>query len=148
MTQTVVARPDPYVIDRSRIQDPPTRFSGKLRFLGPGMITSAAVVGSGELLTATALGAQVGFILLWLVLVSTFVKVWVQIALARWAISTGRPAVSGYDDVPPRIAKRGWMAYLSLLLLAQFLICCCHTIKGVSHDLSPLGSDQPLPPFS
>ena len=41
------------------------------------MITSAAVVGSGELLTATALGAQVGFILLWLVLVSTFVKVWV-----------------------------------------------------------------------
>ena len=41
MAQAVVARPDPYIIDHSRIQDPPTRFSGKLRFLGPGMITSA-----------------------------------------------------------------------------------------------------------
>ena len=91
MTQAVLARQDPYILDETRIQDPPTKFSGKLKFLGPGMITSAAVVGSGELLTATALGAQVGFILLWLVLVSTFVKVWVQIALARWAISTGRP---------------------------------------------------------
>jgi Mn2+/Fe2+ NRAMP family transporter len=150
MTQTVVARPDPYVIDRSRIQDPPTRFSGKLRFLGPGMITSAAVVGSGELLTATALGAQVGFILLWLVLVSTFVKVWVQIALARWAISTGRPAVSGYNDVPPKIVQRGWMAYLSLLLLAQFLFGQAGVISAAAFAFSsvlPIGGD-PYTPLS
>ena len=51
------------------------------------MITSAAVVGSGELLTATTLGSRVGFVLLWLVLVSTFVKVWVQVELG-WSIST------------------------------------------------------------
>lgn len=74
------------------------------------MITSAAVVGSGELLTATTLGAQVGFLLLWLVLISTFLKVWVQIELGRWSISTGRVAVSGYDDVPPRLRRRGWMS--------------------------------------
>jgi hypothetical protein len=36
---------DPYALDPKDIQDPPTQ----LRFLGPGMITSAAVVGSGEL---------------------------------------------------------------------------------------------------
>ena len=150
MSQAVVARPDPYIIDHSRIQEPPTKFSGKLKFLGPGMITSAAVVGSGELLTATALGAQVGFILLWLVLVSTFVKVWVQIALARWAISTGRPAVSGYDDVPPKIAKRGWMAYLSLLLLAQFLFGQAGVISAAAFAFSsvfPIGAD-PYAPLS
>lgn len=61
MTQAVVARQDPYILDETRIQDPPTRFSGKLRFLGPGMITSAAVVGYGEPLTATTPGARVGF---------------------------------------------------------------------------------------
>ena len=144
MTQAVLARPDPYIIDESRIQDPPTKFSGKLKFLGPGMITSAAVVGSGELLTATTLGARVGFILLWLVLVSTFVKVWVQIALARWAISTGRPAVTGYNDVPPKIAKRGWMAYLSLLLFAQFLIGQAGVISAAAFAFSslfPIGGD-------
>jgi hypothetical protein len=40
---------DPYALDPKDIQDPPTHLAGKLRFLGPGMITSAAVVGSGEL---------------------------------------------------------------------------------------------------
>ena len=89
-TQQLHSPSDPYALDPRDIQDPPTAFRGRLRFLGPGMITSAAVVGSGELITATTLGAQVGFLLLWLVLVSTFVKVWVQVELGRWAISTGR----------------------------------------------------------
>ena len=101
---------DPYVLDERKIQEPPTTLRGRLKYLGPGMVTSAAVVGSGELLTATTLGAQVGFMLLWLVLISTFLKVWVQIELGRWSISTGRVAVSGYDDVPPRLRRRGWMS--------------------------------------
>ena len=149
MSETTI-HSDPYIIDKTRIQDPPTEFWGKLRFLGPGMITSAAVVGSGELMTATTLGARVGFILLWLVLVSTFVKVWVQIELARWAISTGRPAVSGYNDVPPKIAKRGWMAYLSLLLLAQFLFGQAGVISASAFAFSslfPIGGD-PYTPLS
>ena len=86
---TFEAGKDPYVLDPANIQDPPRTLLGRLRFLGPGMITSAAVVGSGELLTATTLGAKVGFMLFWLILISTFVKVWVQIELARWSISTG-----------------------------------------------------------
>jgi Mn2+/Fe2+ NRAMP family transporter len=106
---------DPYILSKDKIQEPPTRLLARLKFLGPGMITSAAVVGSGELIATTALGAQAGFILLWLVLVSTFLKVWVQIELGRWAISTGKVAVTGYDDVPPRLGKRGWMSWLVLL---------------------------------
>lgn len=150
MTEATIARPDPYVIDNTRIQDPPTNFVGKLKFLGPGMITSAAVVGSGELMTATTLGARVGFILLWLVLVSTFVKVWVQVELARWAISTGRPAIAGYNDVPPRFGKRGWMAYLSLLLLVHFLVAQAGVISAAAFAFSallPIGGD-PFTPLS
>ena len=101
---------DPYLVTGRETAEPPERMGGRFRFLGPGMITSAAVVGSGELLTATTLGAQVGFLLLWLVLISTFLKVWVQIELGHWSISTGRLAVSGYDDVPPRLGRRGWMS--------------------------------------
>lgn len=112
---------DPYVLDPAKIKDPPKGWRASLRLLGPGMITSAAIVGSGELITATILGAQVGFMLLWLVLVSTFVKVAVQIELARWTISTGRPAIFGYDLVPPRIAGRGWISYLSVLMVLQFV---------------------------
>lgn len=111
------------------------------------MITSAAVVGSGELLTATTLGAQVGFALFWLVFVSTFVKVWVQIELARWSISTGKPAITGYDHVPPRIADRGWMAWLVLCMFLQFLIGQAEVIGGSALAFSmllPIGGD----PFS
>lgn len=113
---------DPYVLDPSKVQDPPKGFAPSLRFLGPGMITSAAVVGSGELLTTTTLGAQTGFMLLWLVFLSTFVKVAVQIELARWSISTGKVAMTGYDQVPPRIAKRGWISYIGLLMFLQIVI--------------------------
>ncbi|ALB02646.1 hypothetical protein [Kocuria palustris] len=101
---------DPYLVTGRETAEPPERMGGRFRFLAPCMITSAAVVGSGELLTATTLDAQVGFMLLWLVLISTFLKVWVQIELGRWSISTGRVAVSGYDDVPPRLRRRGWMS--------------------------------------
>lgn len=135
---------DPYQLDPADIQDPPRTFRGALKFLGPGMITSAAVVGSGELLTATTLGAQVGFLLLWLVLVSTFVKVWVQIELGRWTISTGRVAVSGYNDVPPRIAKRGWMAWLVLLMFVQFMTSQAGVISAAAFAFSsllPIGPD-------
>ncbi|MGC7102087.1 Nramp family divalent metal transporter [Amycolatopsis lurida] len=112
---------DPYVLDPAKIRTPPRGWVPSLRFLGPGMITSAAVVGSGELITATTLGAEVGFVLLWLVFVSTFVKVAVQIEVARWSISTGRPAIDGYDQVPPRVRGRGWVTYLAILMFLQFL---------------------------
>lgn len=135
---------DPYALNPEDVQDPPTTWRGRLRFLGPGMITSAAVVGSGELLTATTLGAQAGFMLLWLVLVSTFVKVWVQIELARWTISTGKVAVTGYNEVPPRIAGRGWMAWLVLLMFVQFLTSQAGVISASAFAFStllPIGGD-------
>lgn len=141
---TLGADVDPYEIDGTQIMEPPRRLRGKLRFLGPGMITSAAVVGSGELLTATALGAQVGFMLLWLVLVSTFLKVWVQIELARWSISTGRVALDGYRDVPPKIAGRGWISWLVLLMFLQFFIGQAGVISASAFAFStlfPIGPD-------
>ena len=39
---------DPYVLDPSKVREPPQGWGPSLRFPGPGMITSAAVVGSGR----------------------------------------------------------------------------------------------------
>lgn len=142
--RTLARDKDPYVLDPANIQEPPTDWRAGLRFLGPGMITSAAVVGSGELLTATTLGAEVGFMLFWLVFVSTFVKVWVQVELGRWSVSTGKPAITGYNDVPPRIAGRGWMAWLVLLMFLQFLIGQAGVIGASAlafSTLLPIGGD-------
>jgi Mn2+/Fe2+ NRAMP family transporter len=135
---------DPYVLDPSQVQEPPHGWRPSLRFLGPGMITSAAVVGSGELITATTLGATVGFVLLWLVFVSTLVKVAVQIELARWSITTGQPGIAGYDQVPPKLFRRGWVSYLAILMFLQFLTSQAGVLSAAGLALSllvPVGGD-------
>ncbi|GAB3286392.1 Nramp family divalent metal transporter [Pseudoclavibacter terrae] len=108
---------DPYHLDPADAIEPPTTFRGRLKYLGPGLVISAAVVGSGELITTTALGAKAGFILLWLVIISTGIKVWVQLELAQWTILAGKPALEGYSKVGPRIVGRaGWINLLWVLM--------------------------------
>ncbi|MEU1903718.1 Nramp family divalent metal transporter [Streptomyces hygroscopicus] len=107
---------DPYALRTSDIKEPPRDLRGTVRRLGPGMILSAAVVGSGELITTTSLGAKAGFVLLWLVIASALVKVWVQMELARWTILTGKTALAGYGQVPPKVGRVGWINVLWILM--------------------------------
>lgn len=107
---------DPYELRPEDAQAPPTTFRGRFRYLGPGLILSAAVVGSGELITTTALGAQAGFVLLWLVIVSTAVKVWVQMELAQWSILSGRTALEGFSQVGPKTGRGSWINFLWILM--------------------------------
>ena len=103
---------DPYALRDEDVREAPSTLSGRLRHLGPGLVLSAAVVGSGELIVTTSLGAEAGFALLWLVIVSTAVKVWVQMELARWTVLNGRTALDGYRDVGPRIGRVSWINWL------------------------------------
>ena len=81
---------DTYVITNQTIKEPPTSFRKKLKFLGPGFILSASIVGSGELIATTTLGARAGFIAFWIIIVSCLVKVAVQLEFGKQAILTGQ----------------------------------------------------------
>ena len=48
---------------------PPTSISAALKRIGPGIVLASAIVGSGEVIATTTLGAQVGYAALWIVLV-------------------------------------------------------------------------------
>lgn len=111
-THTEAVPLDPYALDPGDVLDPPTTFVGRVRRLGPGMILSAAVVGSGELILTTTLGARAGFVLLWLIIIATTVKVWVQMELARLSILSGKPALELYSHVGPTTRRGGWINYL------------------------------------
>ena len=63
--------------------DPPNSLLGTLSRLGPSMILSASIVGSGELIMTTTLGAQAGFVALWVILISCLVKVCVQLEFGK-----------------------------------------------------------------
>jgi manganese transport protein len=108
---------DPYVLDTSRIKDPPRTLAGQLRQLGPGFVLSASIVGSGELIATTTLGAKAGFVTLWVILLSCAVKVAIQLEFGRHTIQTGEPAIQAFDRLPgPRLGKAGWAVWIWLIM--------------------------------
>ncbi len=110
---------DPYRLDSSSITPAPTSFRQKLKYLGPGFILSASVVGSGELIATTTLGAKAGFVTLWVILVSCLVKVVLQLEFGRQSITRGISAMNLMNELPgPRFGKQkvSWAAWSWLVL--------------------------------
>ncbi|WP_040593125.1 Nramp family divalent metal transporter [Schlesneria paludicola] len=102
---------DPYALPPDVIQDPPTSLWQALRKIGPGIILAGTIVGSGELLLTTSLGANYGFVFLWLILYSCVVKVFVQTELGRYAISSGKPTLGAVNELSgPRLGAN-WIVW-------------------------------------
>jgi manganese transport protein len=103
---------DPYVLTSDAIEDPPVSLGAALRRVGPGMVLAASIVGSGELIATTTLGAQVGFAALWIILVSCAIKPVVQGELGRYTVATGHTGLEGFNRMPgPRLGV-SWMVWL------------------------------------
>ena len=114
---------DTYVITERTIKEPPVAFFKKLKFLGPGFILSASIVGSGELIATTTLGAKAGFIAFWIIIVSCLVKVAVQLEFGKRAILTGQTAMRSFNELPgPRSGKGNWVVWTVFLLLSLKII--------------------------
>jgi manganese transport protein len=108
---------DPYVLSAQAIRQPPQSLGGKLKFLGPGFILSASIVGSGELIATTVLGAKAGYAALWIIVVSCLAKVAVQLEFGRHAILTGETSVQAMNKLPgPFIGKTRWPVWTLLVL--------------------------------
>jgi Mn2+/Fe2+ NRAMP family transporter len=110
---------DPYLVDEHAVKNPPQKFTHKLRFLGPGFILSASVVGSGELIATTSLGAKAGFTTLWVILISCLVKIVLQLEFGRQSIVRGISAMHLMNELPgPRFGKQkvSWGAWSWLVL--------------------------------
>ncbi len=105
----------------SMIEAPPTKIGGILLRLGPGLIIAGSIVGSGELIATTSTGAVAGFWLLWLILIGCVIKVFVQVEMGRYTVTTGKTAMDGLAEVPgPRLEGHGnWLIwYWALVFLA------------------------------
>lgn len=112
-----MAEHDPYSLDDSRVMQPPTTWGGYLRYCGPGFVLSASIVGSGELIATTTLGAEVGFVTLWLILFSCLVKVALQLEFGRHTIQSGETAMTALDRLPGlRIGRAHWTIWFWIVL--------------------------------
>lgn len=89
-----------------------------LKYLGPGFILSASIVGSGELIATTALGAEAGFVAMWVILVSCLVKVFVQLEFGKHAIHSGETTFQAINQIPgPKLGKGNWATWLWLVMM-------------------------------
>ena len=129
---------DPYQLHPESVEDPPKKFSGILRQIGPGVILASAVVGSGELVATTVLGAENGYSLLWLVLLSCGIKVVVQNELGRYAIATGETALEAFDRVPGPRFRVSWVVWLWFLMQTTGLMTNAGMLAGISEILNKM----------
>ena len=110
---------DPYILSADLIKPAPQTFLGKLKYLGPGFILSASVVGSGELISTTTLGAKAGFVTFWVILVSCAVKVAIQLEFGKQSIRTGETVFTSMNKLEgPRFGKQkaNWSLWTWLIL--------------------------------
>lgn len=137
---------DPYKLTEDRIQEPPTRFFGRLRYLGPGFILSAGIVGSGELIATTTLGARVGFITFWVILVSCFVKVAIQLEYGKHAIHSGETVMSAFNQLPGvRLGKAHWTIWTWVGIMTLKILQMGGIIGGVAITLNMAFPSLPIP---
>lgn len=127
-----MSRPD----SSSVISAPPPGTISALRFLGPGLILSAAVVGSGELIATTVLGAKAGFMLLWVILLSCFAKVAIQVQYGRLAITHGLPSFQAWNLTRGlRIRGCHWSIYAGLLFMVSAFVGAGGIMAGAAQVL-------------
>jgi Mn2+/Fe2+ NRAMP family transporter len=109
---------DHYLINDQTIKDPPTSFFQRVKLLGPGFILSASIVGSGELIATTTLGAKAGFTAFWVIIVSCLMKVTVQLEFGKHTIVSGETAMQSFNKLPGlRLGKGNWAIWSIFLLM-------------------------------
>ncbi|WP_051670709.1 Nramp family divalent metal transporter [Bryobacter aggregatus] len=110
---------DPYQYHPEDVAEPPIGFWNILRRIGPGMILAASIVGSGELIATTTLGAEVGFAALWIIVISCLIKPAVQAELGRYSIATGQTGLAGLNEVPGPRWKVNWIVWGWVVMVAM-----------------------------
>ncbi|PNW83321.1 hypothetical protein CHLRE_05g248300v5 [Chlamydomonas reinhardtii] len=80
-------------------------FKRLLQFMGPGILMSIAYVDPGNLESDLQVGAQAGYVLLWLLLLSTLMGLVVQLQAAKLGVVTGRHLAQHCRRQYPRLPR-------------------------------------------
>jgi manganese transport protein len=113
------ARGEPSLMESFRsiaVNPNATPFRKMLTFMGPGYLVAVGYMDPGNWATSLAGGAQFGYALLAVALLSNIMAILLQALCARLAVATGRDLAQACRDAYPR-----WMAF-PLWLLAELAI--------------------------
>jgi Mn2+/Fe2+ NRAMP family transporter len=110
------------------VREPPARLRGILTQIGPGLVVTGSVIGSGELINTPKRAAEFGFTLLWVVVLSCVIKWWLQVELGRYCLVNNLTTVQAVNTLPgPRWRK----THLIALLYGVCYIFSMATLAGI-----------------
>ena len=116
-----------------------------MKYLGPGIVVSGSIVGSGEILLTAGLGAAVGFVMLWWVLFPCWVKSLIQAELARYVVTSGDTYLRALNRVPGSMpgphGPVAWPVWLGLIGFIPGLLGAGGIIGGAGQALGLLLPD-------
>jgi Mn2+/Fe2+ NRAMP family transporter len=136
---------DPYSYDPADIEEPPAALTGILRRIGPGLLLTASIVGTGELIATTRMGAEVGYVMLWVIVVSCVIKTIVQAVWGRYTIATGETGLAAMNHFPgPRAMGVNWVVWAWGLMIALALTISGAVYAGVAQVMVLLVPGIPL----
>ncbi len=135
---------DPYRIKPEDVAEPPRTLFAILKRIGPGMILAASIVGSGELIATTTLGAQVGYAALWVILLSCFIKPAVQAEIGRYTIATGETGLESFNRFPGPRWKTNWVVWAWAIMVANTWFQIGAMYGGVSQVMNRLFPAVPV----
>jgi len=119
------------------VAEPPRTLWQSLAYLGPGIILASSIVGSGELIATTTVGAEAGFLLLWLIVIGCAIKVAAQIEIGRTTLTWGRTPLAAFDRVPgPRLAGLGWIYWAWVVMTCLIVVQQGGILSGVAQSLA------------
>ncbi|MEZ6144206.1 MAG: Nramp family divalent metal transporter [Planctomycetaceae bacterium] len=79
---------------------PPRGLGPMLAAIGPGIVVTGSVIGSGELINTPVQAARFGFVLLWAVIISCVIKCFLQIEIGRHALVHNRTPFESFNALP------------------------------------------------
>jgi len=123
----------------------PTGVWSVARQLGPGLIITACIVGSGELIVTPKLGASAGFSLLWFIVLGCLIKVFVQIELGRHAVAHGQTTLSALDGLPGPRLRVSWVLWLWLLMYLGLVFQVAGMVGGIASIFTIAGLPLSVP---
>ena len=136
-----MSQPDLYTLTAETIETPPSALGAALKRIGPGMVLAASIVGTGELIATTTLGATVGYLALWIILASCAIKPVVQGILGRYTIATGETCLEAFAHMPgPRVPGTNggvnWLVVCWLVMVVMSLLQVGGMFGGVAQVLN------------
>lgn len=135
---------DPYRAGPDQIQEPPQALGAILRRIGPGIILAASIIGSGELIATTTLGAQEGFTALWIILLSCLIKPVIQAELGRYTIASGETGLEALNHIPGPRLKVNWVVWAWAIMVLITLLQIGAMFGGVGQVMNLLIPSVPV----